>query len=118
METIIKTYGEKNTNTRVANFIDACLQKAIEADCNILEVHIHNDFRYPIIGSWAQAAFMVDRFGGIAALVSCYEDGTYSYSTDAKTHRTANLAVALEGIPAAYKMEAEARANVEIFNCD
>lgn len=116
MRTNIKTYGANKDATPYSNLIAACTQKAIEIDCNILEVSIYGDY------GWACAAFLVDQFGGIAALVKYFIDGRYtgSYSGESasKTETFATIEEALAPVADAYKIEEKARENLEMFNCD
>lgn len=112
MTTDIKTYGAKETTNYFANFISACQQKALEINCNILEVRIYGDY------GWAQASFLVDRFGGIAAIINHFKDGRYTGSTDAKVNTYATIEEALVPVADAYAAEEKARENLEMFNCD
>lgn len=111
MTTDIKTYGSKENANYYADFIAACQQKAIEIDCNILEVRIYEDF------GWAQASFLVDRFGGIAAIINHFKGGRYTGSTDAKVYSYGTIEEALAPVAEAYKAEEAARENVDMFNC-
>lgn len=112
MTTDIKTYGAKENANYFANFIAACQQKAIEIDCNILEVRIYGDY------GWAQASFLVDRFGGVAAIINHFKGGNYTGSTGAKVDNFATIEEALAPVAEAYAAEEKARARVEMFNCD
>lgn len=112
MNTDIKTYGPKEATAKFSDFIAACQQKAIEIDCNILEVRVYGDY------AWAQAAFLVDKFGGIAALVNFHLNGKYTGSAGATTQTYKTIEDALAPVADAYKAEEKARENLELFNCD
>ena len=116
MTTDIKTYGPKEATEKFSAFIAACQQKAVEIDCNILEVRVYGDY------GWAQAAFLVDKFGGIAALVNHFLDGhytgSYSGANASKVQSFATIEEALAPVAEAYKAEEKARENLEMFNCD
>lgn len=114
MKADIKTYGAA-IDPEFSAFIAACVQKAIEIDCNFLEVCVH-------AAGYAQAAFLVDKFGGIAANINNFKGGKFTgiYSSEGKS-RTGNfdsIEAALAPVAEAYKAEEKARENVEMFNCD
>ena len=115
MNADIKTYGAEIA-PEFSAFIAACTQKAIEIDCNFLEVRVHADYNY------TQAAFLVDKFGGIAAIINNFKGGrftgSYSGESENKVENFESIEAALAPVAEAYKAEEKARENLEIFNCD
>ncbi len=115
METNIKTYGAAIA-PEFSNFIAACTQKAIEINCNFLEVRVYADYNY------TQASFLVDKFGGIAAIINNFKGGRFtgSYSGEgaSKVENFESIEAALAPVADAYTIEEKARENIEMFNCD
>lgn len=73
MRTTVKNFGplpewkETNTHLILAHFKEMCAKTAEVEDC-LCDINVYYDYR------WFQAAFMTDRFGGIAAILKYVED--------------------------------------------
>ena len=94
MRTTVKTFGrpewkETNTHMILAHFKEMCSTEAQVDDC-LCDINVYHDYR------WFQAAFMIDRFGGIAAILKYIEDEK-CYFLDGV--RYSNLDEALARVP-------------------
>lgn len=67
---------------------------------------------------WFCASFEVDRFGGIAAMISFYEGNLWYESTEFGKRIFTRWEEMEEWLAYDIEQEAAARENVEMFNCD
>ena len=97
-----------NNEIEFQNFVATCKNAAIEADCDLV-INYYDLTKYGR-ADWWQAAFVVDKFGGIIRLVSSVEDG--------KAKGNGTLAEALKGLAADTARLREIRSTIEIENID
>lgn len=88
------------------DFKNVCEKFAKELHCGF---YAKNYSEY----GWFYGAFEVDRFGGIAAIIKFFGGKWYN---DERAFDS--LEAALESVPGQVAAMAEARKNVEMFNCD
>lgn len=92
-----------------------CENTAKKFDVNV-DVKLHDMSRYGR-EDWFQAAFEVDHFGGIAAIVSFFEDNLW-YDAEGVHKIFTRWEEMEEWIVYDIAMERAARENVEMINCD
>lgn len=110
MKAEINIRGNVKANNEIEfqNFVATCKNAAIEADCDLV-INYYDLTKYGR-ADWWQAAFVVDKFGGIIRLVSSVEDG--------KAKGNGTLAEALKGLAADTARLREIRSTIEIENID
>jgi hypothetical protein len=110
MNADIKTYGAAIA-PEFSAFIAACTKKATEIGCNFLEVRVYGDYNY------TQAAFLFDKFGGIAAIINNFKGGrftgSYSGESEDKVENFETIDAALAPVAEAYKYEEAVRSRIE-----
>ena len=78
----------------------------------------YNDMSAWGLQDWFCASFEVDRFGGIAAIISFYEGNLWYESAEFGKRIFTSWEEMEEWLAYDIKQEAAARENVEMFNCD
>lgn len=110
MRTTVKEYGrpdwkETNTHLILAHFKEMCAKTAEVEDC-LCDINVYFVYR------WFQAAFLTDRFGGVAAILK-YIESEKAYFLDGA--RYATLDEALCRVPKKVRELMSKRDLVEVY---
>lgn len=97
-------------------FKTTCKRIANEAEISV-KVKYYDMSRYGR-QDWFQAAFEVDAFGGIVAIISYYEDNLWYESSLMGKKLATRLSEVEEWLPFDIADTRASRTNVEMFNCD